>query len=278
MSKLLICTDLDRTLIPNGPHPESPNARSYFSNLVSRAEVVLAYVSGRDKKLVEEAITHYGLPVPDFVIGDVGTTIYHVGEKKEWLRQSDWENRIAYDWGGKDYTELQKELNSIPALQPQELHKQNRFKLSYYVQMDEDRDVLSSIIKQRLKAADFNVRLIWSVDEPAGIGLLDILPFSVSKLHAIEQLMKTQGFNHTNTLFCGDSGNDLEVLVSPIQAVLVANSQPDVQEKAKKLAHQTGNGEQLYIARGFLGMNGYYSAGMLEGIAYYFPETLKWMK
>ena len=28
--RLLLCTDLDRTLIPNGPQPESPRARAAF--------------------------------------------------------------------------------------------------------------------------------------------------------------------------------------------------------------------------------------------------------
>ena len=279
MHKLLICTDLDRTLIPNGSQHESPNAKQYFSTLISRPEVILTYVSGRDQKLVEKAITHYCLPIPDFVIGDVGTSIYHVGEKKDWIRQLEWENKIAKDWGGKNYTALKKELNDIPALLPQEVHKQNRFKLSYYVQMNENKVALSSIIDKQLNEAGFNARLIWSVDEPAGIRLLDILPASASKLHAIEELMKTEGFNYTNTVFCGDSGNDLEVLVSPIQAVLVANSQSEVQKKAKNLSHEKGNEGQLYIAQGqFAGMNGNYSAGMLEGIVHYFPETAKWME
>lgn len=49
MNRLLICTDLDRTLIPNGPQPESPKARALFRRLVSREEVTLAYVSGRHR-------------------------------------------------------------------------------------------------------------------------------------------------------------------------------------------------------------------------------------
>ncbi|MCI5126782.1 MAG: haloacid dehalogenase, partial [Candidatus Electrothrix sp. AR5] len=31
--KLLVCTDLDRTLLPNGPQPESPGARPAFAAL-----------------------------------------------------------------------------------------------------------------------------------------------------------------------------------------------------------------------------------------------------
>lgn len=90
--------------------------------------------------------------------------------------------------------------------------------------------------------------------------------------------MRLHGFCYENTVFCGDSGNDLEVLASPIPAVLVANAQPVVREFALQRAHALGCEQQLYIAKGgFKGMNGNYSAGMLEGIAHYHPNTLAWM-
>jgi hypothetical protein len=42
---------------------------------------------------------------------------------------------------------------------------------------------------------------------------------------------------------------------------------------------QQGTITALYLAQGgFLGMNGNYSAGILEGIAHYHPETQLWMK
>ena len=35
----------------------------------------------------------------------------------------------------------------------------------------------------------------------------------------------------------------------------------------------------FYLAQGgFLGMNGNYSAGILEGVAYYLPDTQHWME
>ncbi|MFW6379199.1 MAG: HAD family hydrolase, partial [Guyparkeria sp.] len=86
MSDLLVCTDLDRTLIPNGRQPESSDARDLFRQLVERPEVTLAYVSGRDRRLLESAIAEFALPTPDFAIGDVGTTIYRIddGEWHAW--------------------------------------------------------------------------------------------------------------------------------------------------------------------------------------------------
>ena len=278
-NKLLICTDLDRTLIPNGPQPESPMARQYFLKFAERPEVVLAYVSGRHRKLVKKAIFNYILPKPDFVIGDVGTTIYHVGESQDWQRQLEWEDRIAIDWGGKSHADLKSILNDITVLRLQEPSKQNNFKLSYYVPLYANREALDDLIGHRFNHAGVKASLAWSVDEPAGVGLLDILPAHASKFHAIMALMKVHGFDYSNTIFCGDSGNDIEVLVSPIPAVLVGNSQPDVRELAILLARENRLTDQLYIAKGdFAGMNGNYSAGMLEGIAHYHPQTLEWME
>lgn len=276
--RLLICTDLDRTLIPNGQQSESPGAREHFVALAARPEVTLAYVSGRYRALVEQAIVHYRLPVPDFVVGDVGTTIYHVGPQQDWEHQQVWETEIAQDWAGQRHADLKALLSDLLALRLQEFTKQNNYKLSYYVPLQSDREVLSEEIQQRLQASGVKARLVWSVDEPAGIGLLDVLPLRASKYHAVEALMQEQGFDDSETVFCGDSGNDIEVLVSHIPAVLVANSQPDVQEQARRLAQEGGCAEQLYIARGeFMGMNGNYSAGMLEGIAHYHPHSVDWM-
>ena len=276
--RLLICTDLDRTLIPNGHQPESPGARKHFSILAARPEVTLAYVSGRHRALVEQAIREFELPIPDFVIGDVGTTIYRVQSERQWQRQEDWEAEIAEDWSGYSRRDLEELLRDLTELKLQENSKQNDYKLSYYVSLNDDRDAVSEAIQCRLGETDAESRLIWSIDDLHGIGMLDIVPARASKLHAIEALMKLHGFGYETSVFCGDSGNDIEVLASPIPAVLVANSRPDVRKLARRLADEAGHGDRLYIGRGgFMGMNGNYSGGMLEGIAHYHPRTLRWM-
>ncbi|MEZ5543416.1 MAG: HAD-IIB family hydrolase [Pseudomonadota bacterium] len=277
--RLLVCTDLDRTLLPNGPESESPLAREHFARLVADPRVTLAYVSGRHRALVEQAIFNYCLPVPDFVVGDVGTTIYQVGEAQAWQRLTTWEDEFASDWAGRTHADLKTLLHDLSALQLQEMSKQNVYKLSYYVPLESDRDALSAVIRHRFHEAGIHASQIWSTDEPMGIGLLDILPEHASKLHAVEALMRLNGFDCGNTVFCGDSGNDIEVLASPIPAVLVANGNPDVKELARRLADEMGCGDQLYIARGgFLGMNGNYSAGILEGIVHYHPAVTGWLQ
>lgn len=104
--RLLLCTDLDRTLLPNGSQPESPGAREHFTRLAARPKVCLAYVSGRHRGLVSDAIRAYRLPWPDWVIGDVGTTIYQI-EAGEWQHWPAWEKDIAGDWRGLTADDLQ---------------------------------------------------------------------------------------------------------------------------------------------------------------------------
>lgn len=276
--RLLICTDLDRTLIPNGPQPESSGARERFAALVARPEVALAYVSGRDRGLVQAALARYRLPLPDFVLGDVGTSIYRVEAGLEWRREPAWEAEIARDWNGLARSDLQQKLRHLQPLRLQEEARQNRYKLSFYLPLQADRDALAARIEQCAAALGARLRLVWSVDEAAGTGLLDVLPERASKYHAIAALMRQQGYSEANTVFCGDSGNDLEVLVSPLAAVLVANSPAEVQALAQRGAAAAGHANRLYLARGkFMGLNGNYSAGILEGIAHYHPDTIAWM-
>jgi HAD superfamily hydrolase (TIGR01484 family) len=273
--RILICTDLDRTLLPNGPQPESPNARPRFRTLAARPEVSIAYVTGRHRELVLEAIDEYDIPIPDFLIGDVGTSIYHVAD--DWTPRADWSHHIAASWNGQGPEVLASLLQDIDGLLIQEPAKQGPNKLSYYTPEDWDRDGLLPVIEQRLKDNEIATNLIWSLDENTGTGLLDVLPATASKHSAIEFLMRNEGFTQANTVCSGDSGNDLAMLTGPLQAVLVANATAEVRAEAEALVEAAGTQSLLYQARGdFRGMNGYYSAGILEGVAHYLPETLEW--
>lgn len=274
MKKYLLCTDLDRTLIPNGAQPESPGARALFSRLAMRKDVALAYVSGRHRALIERAIADYDLPRPDYAIADVGSTIYRVTDDGEWQPWDDWDDCIAPDWSGLARDELYALLSVFTVLRPQEAEKQGRHKLSFYVPPETDTPALLEEMDRRLKQEGIRANLIWSVDEARNLGLLDVLPSGANKLHAIRFLMAKQDFDLEHTMFAGDSGNDLDVLLSDIPAVLVANAHAEVKARAAQAASPS-----LHIARGgYLGMNGNYSAGILEGAAHHWPPADAWLR
>lgn len=277
MADLLICTDLDRTLLPNGTQPESQRAREYFSRLCEHAEVTLVYVSGRNKKLVEKAITCYRLPRPALVISDVGTKIYDL-RGGDWTTLHDWEAEIAPDWCGMTAGDLRRLFQDLKALQLQEREKQNTYKLSYYFSLHQDKEKLNENLLQRLAANNLQASLTWSVDDPAGIGLLDITPRSATKLHAVEFIRQALGFSLHDTIYAGDSGNDLQVLISPIPAILVANATDAVREEVLQGARRTGTTDTVYLARGSAFGNGNYSTGIIEGIIHYRPDVQSWLQ
>jgi hypothetical protein len=48
--------------------------------------------------------------------------------------------------------------------------------------------------------------------------------------------------------------------------------------QALSLAQQSKTTGALYLAQGnFMKMNGNYSAGILEGLAHYFPQSVEWL-
>ncbi len=269
-STLLLCTDLDRTLLPNGPQPESAQARAAFRRVADQPWIKLAYVSGRYLSLVEDAIDEYQLPKPDYVVTDVGTRIHHHADG-DWQPWPEWETEISPGWPGRD--PLFELFQDLPELRLQEAGKQSAFKLSYYLPMGADFAALDRHMRERLRGKGFEVNLTWSLDEPAELGLLDVLPTGATKLHAVEYLRTSLQLPRERVLFAGDSGNDLPALSSALPAVLVANASAEVKRQAQDQAREAGTEDRLYLARGdSLGMNGNYAAGIVEGLFHYHPE------
>lgn len=277
---LLLCTDMDRTVIPNDSHPEDPRARPYLHRLARRDDVCLVYVSGRDIGLVEQAIADFALPQPTYVISDVGTCI-HQWHQQGWRPNEDWAVRIASDWAGMTGWELMPllidplrtgMLSGLPDIAPQEAERQNRFKVSFYTGLTLEQRLLDRLSSD-LEAAGLHSNLVWSIDEPAQRGLLDVLPASASKLHAIRYLQAQLGLADEQVLFAGDSGNDMEVLVSNINSVLVRNASAHVRETVLRRVRENGTEHSLYLAVGTTqsGMNGNYAAGVIEGVMHFVP-------
>ncbi len=274
-NRLLLCTDMDRTIIPNGAQTEAKSARIKFSHFVSLPEISLAYVTGRNADLVKQAIKLYKLPIPDFAITDVGTQIYRIIDN-QWIPSTEWQQQIASGWPNQYDPQLHKLLAEVPKLQLQESSKQSTYKLSYYVPIQIDKKTTAVNIQSRLENHKVNASLVWSIDEPKGIGLLDIIPKNATKLHAIEFIQMNLGYALSEIIFAGDSGNDLPVLTSPINSVLVANASTGIRAKAKKDANKKGNIRSLYCATGeYLNTNGNYAAGVLEGIWHFLPTFRK---
>lgn len=272
--RLLLCTDLDRTLIPNGSAVEDTRAGRMFGKLCRHPGVTLVYVTGRDRHLVLDAVKTYNLPQPDYALTDVGSTIYRV-LAGNWHLLEAWNHHLAARWPKGTTQRIRSLLDRISGAYLQEEARQNSFKISYYVPLQLDAKQLIKQIDELLQRDGVTTHLIWSIDEEKGVGLLDILPDRADKRQAIRFLQQHLGYGDDEVLFAGDSGNDLQVINSDIRSILVANATPEIKQAALAWAHRNNQTQALYIAGGDLGaMNGNYSAGILEGVCYFKP-TLK---
>jgi sucrose-6F-phosphate phosphohydrolase len=273
LKKILICSDLDRTIIPNGYQEESAHARAVFRQLAEDSNIFLAYVSGRDKKLILDAIEEFYLPMPDYAIGDIGTTLYRI-INDNWQLSEDWSDEIGQDWKSLARGNLSEFLEDMEEIRLQEPEKQKQYKVSFYTDQNVDPQRLIKNIRDVLAEKDVRANIIWSVDEISTDGLLDIIPPRANKLHAIQFLMQQEHFPEDRTVFAGDSGNDLDVLTSGQQTILVKNATEDIRKEAIKKLSEKNLTNRLYLPRGnFFGMNGNYAAGVMEGLAHFIPET-----
>ena len=243
--------------------------------LVEDTNISLAYVSGRDKRLIIDAIEEFYLPLPDYAIGDVGTTLYRV-INGTWQLSDEWSDEIGQDWKGLTRGKITEIFEDLAEIRLQEPEKQKPYKVSFYIGQNTDAQQL--IKKIQAVFADKGVRasIIWSVDEIRNHGLLDIIPPRANKLHAIQFLMQQERFTEDRTIFAGDSGNDLDVLTSGLQTILVKNATEDVRKEALKRLSEKNLTNRLYLPQGnFFGLNGNYAAGLIEGMVHFIPETGK---
>jgi hypothetical protein len=223
--------------------------------------------------LIEQAIQEYDLPVPDYVVGDVGTTIYQV-DQMDWELWTDWQQQLSRHWCLPIVDQLKSYMSGMPEFTLQEGERQNQFKVSYYVPLNADAVRLNDCLESQMARLGMRANLIWSVNAMEGVRLLDVLPSNANKLHAIRYIMQCKEVERLDTVFAGDSGNDKEVMCSEIQSVLVANAEPEM----KQWALENGD-DTLYIAKGGeWGLNGNYRSGILEGACYFWPNIRKWMQ
>lgn len=259
-------------MLPNGHQAESPHSREIFSDVIKACDITLVYVSGRDRALLEEAIEQYRIPVPAYAIGDVGTSIYRINDS-DWQPLPAWTDLLQSAWSDDIRRELLDQFNHRDELRLQEAHKQGPYKISFYTEprfLDEASQTSLHALFEQYRS---QLSIITSVDETTHTGLVDILPLEASKYHAIRFLLEQLGRDHNRVMFAGDSGNDLAVISSEIRSVLVNNALDSIKQQARSLSAQAGLSDACFIAAGnWHGLNGNYTAGILEGLCHYFPE------
>lgn len=232
----VLATDLDGTFLGGS---EEDRQRLYRWIEENRRTIGLVFVTGRDPGFIAE-LTAGDVPTPDYVVGDVGTTIAHVDKDGGIEPIAALETEIAQAWGDAG-ERVRAALDGWPGLrlQPTEF----RFRVSY----DLDPHALAPGAEERIRDMGFDVLI-------SDNRFFDVLPRGVSKGPSLRRLIAWLRVETHRVLAAGDTMNDLSMLVSGLPAVAVGGSERALIERIA--AH-----DQVYQA------NAKGAGGILEAVA-----------
>lgn len=257
MKPVVLATDLDGTLIPLQDNPGNATDLHVLCKALDAAGLQLIFVTGRHLASVAEVMCSDNLPIPDWIIADVGTSIYQrtsfddVTSPTQLSRAFVLTEAYAAELGGLvgnfSVQRVAELLAPIAALRMQESEKQSRFKLSYYV----DHRLLEQVrvqIAERIETARAPYSIVASIDPFTQDGLIDLLPRQVTKAYGIEWWARFQKIERDEILYAGDSGNDSAVFAAGFRSIVVGNAQRAVLEAAEQAHRAAGWENRLYAA------------------------------
>lgn len=235
--RFVLATDLDGTFLGGS---ESDRRTLYDWIETNRVSVGLIFVTGRDPDFIMEMCAERALPWPDYVVGDVGTTIAEVSPRRAITPIPVLEADIAARWGDKG-AEVRDMLHGHPGLTLQPTAFRHR------VSFDLDPDAYCASAEAKIA----RLGLDWLISDNR---FFDVLPKGVSKGPSLKRLIAHLGIPAHRVLAAGDTLNDLSMLECGLNAVAVGNSEPDLLARVRDLDH-------LHVARA------HGAAGIMEAIA-----------
>lgn len=258
----MLATDLDGTFIPLSGHPENVFALLAIERALRSEAFLLVFVTGRHLELTLDAIRSHGLPSPDVLIADVGTSIYLRDDNGSWRRSSEYAATLSAIAAPEVLIQLGDELNCWDGLRLQEEEKQGPFKLSFYCN-EGDLPRLAEEIREQLRRDRLACDVIDSVDPFNRDGLIDIVPRDASKAFAIDWWRRFHNLQPEEIVFAGDSGNDLAALTAGYRAIVVGNASDQVRHEVTRHHERSGWNNRLYLA------SEYATSGVLAGAEHF---------
>jgi HAD superfamily hydrolase (TIGR01484 family) len=235
--RLILATDLDGTFL-GGSDAQRRVLYDWIED--NRATIGLIFVTGRDPEFIMEMCRANGLPWPEYVVGDVGTTIANVEPDGMIAPIIPLEQDIAAQWNDMG-AEVRRTLHGHAGLTLQPTGF--RYRVSY----DLDVAAFDEAAKSKVDA----LGLDWLISDDR---YFDVLPKGISKGPSIRRLIDHLGIPEQRVLCAGDTVNDLSMLASGLNAVAVGNSE-------RALVDQLQGMENVHFAEA------HGAAGILEAIA-----------
>jgi sucrose-phosphate synthase len=238
LAKRMVITDLDNTLV--GDDAALVELLAWLQTHSS--QVAFGIATGRTLESALKLLKEHRIPMPHVLITSVGTEI-HYGLRL--VTDTSWQSHIKHLWRRDD---LRGALGLTPGLKLQPSSHQSPYKLSYFV--DKAQALTTPALQARLHESNLRANLIASHGE-----YLDVVPVRASKGRAIRYLAYKWGFQLSDFLVSGDSGNDIDMLAGDTLGVVVGGHS----EELKSLATD----EHVFFAEAP------YAQGILQGIEHY---------
>lgn len=209
---MLVC-DLDGTLLGH-----DTSLRDFEKWSRNAHNVRIAYATGRNLPSVLECLATTALPVPDFLITNIGTEIWEMPTAKPIFQ---WPLLLGKKW---NITRIMHYMKTLPDTELQPPEFQTPWKLSYYAH-DFSPEKLQQITEE-LNAYDVDFEIIYS-----GGRFLDFLPPNSHKGAAVQALATHLHLSKDRIIVAGDSGNDTPMFKQGYHNIVVANAQAELRSQ-----------------------------------------------
>lgn len=204
----LLATDLDNTLVGN--QQDLKDLTELFQS--SPDDIALVYVTGRHASSIQHLISKEHLPVPDLVISDVGTKIWHM---PGWKEDITWRKLMEARWDPERVKEL---AFHFPELTLQ--HLPDDCRVSFTVKQDPE---TVRRFKHALEEQNIAHQFIYSSDQD-----VDVLPEGAGKGNALDYVIQKFFNPSVRILVAGDSGNDVDMVNRAWPSVIVGNAHEEL--------------------------------------------------
>jgi HAD superfamily hydrolase (TIGR01484 family) len=215
---LVLATDLDGTFLGGS---RADRDRLYRWIEANRTSVGLVFVTGRDPAFIADLCAG-GVPWPEFVIGDVGTTIAGV-DGTCIAPIPALEAEIAATWADAG-PRVRAALAGARGLRLQSTAF--RYRVSY----DMDPDNFDPAATELVRALGLDVLI-------SDNRFFDVLPRGVSKGPSVHRLVAHLQLDPARVLVAGDTLNDLSMLECGLPAVAVGGAEPALLQRVSDLPH-----------------------------------------
>lgn len=256
----VLASDLDGTLIPLEGNSQNREDLQTLANSFQRPDRTLVFATGRPFDSVMEAISQIPLPEPDWIVCDVGSRIMH-REGGEWKEMAAYDKHLNEITAGVSRGDVERALDGINGLSLQIPEHQTEVKVSYECESAQ-LEVTLEEVAARIRELPYTC--MGSVDPFQNCGLIDVMPGRVSKAYALIWLSTHADYRPDETIYAGDSGNDLAALAAGFHAIVVANASEGLADKVSALQKERSiPADRLYQA------NTTASSGVLEGCRHF---------